>query len=146
MEHSLASAVWDSFHSFMVGGLSVAPLSGDGGKGSMWRMLKRCSINHIIEIMEKGRVTAQAMICPVYVSVSAPKIVVDTSANISLSYWCVFKLRSPCWVVGRPVSVDLQHISRKGTLGILLDASPPTPLKPSTFYFTVVVTAAVCVH
>lgn len=93
--------------------------------------------------MEKGRVTAQAMICPVYVSVSAPKIVVDTSGNISLSYCCVFKLRSPCWVVGRPVSVDLQHISRKG---ILLDASPPTPLKPSTFYFTVAVTAAVCVH
>lgn len=54
------------------------------------------------------------------------------SANIlSLSYCYVFKLHSPCWTLRCPVSVNLQHISQKGTLGNSAECQPLyTPQAP----------------
>lgn len=70
--------MWDLFHNFVVGGLNLTLLSGDGGEGSMSRMLKRCSLKQCNRNNEKGRVTAQAIISPVYISLSSPQIAVHT--------------------------------------------------------------------
>lgn len=92
------------------------PISGNGGKGSMRRMLKRCSLNHIIETMEKGRITALAIISPVYVSVSLPTIAVGTVpiflAEATAVHLSCIVLVECCGVL----YLNLQHISPKRTL------------------------------
>lgn len=66
--------------------------------------------------METGRVTAQAIISLVCVSVSSSKIAGDTMP-IFLVYVTAVYFSYMVLVVECPVPVNLQHTSQKGTLG-----------------------------
>lgn len=76
--------------------------------------------------METGRVTAQAIISLVCVSVSSSKIAGDTMP-IFLVYVTAVYFSYMVLVVhlGCPVSVNLQHIPQKGTLGNSAECQPP---------------------